>query len=277
MFKTYKKLIAFGFFFIVLSTGNAAFAATPQTGGLGNIGFFHDYLIEPFSALLKGVAGLFNGEYGLSIMLVTIIVRVIVLPLFVHQFKKQRVFQEKMAVIKPQVDSIQAKIKKNKDPEKQKELQMEMMKLYQENNLNPLAMGCLPMLVQFPILIGFYYAIRSTPEIASHSFLWFSLGQSDILVSLCAGAMYFIQAYVSQKLNTKYSAAPQNPAAQQSAKIMVFFFPVMMTIFSLNVPAALPLYWFTSGLFLTVQNVILQQTYHKNKNKEIATQTEPAN
>ncbi|MCY8523558.1 membrane protein insertase YidC [Bacillus atrophaeus] len=277
MFKTYKKLIAFGFFFIVLSTGNAAFAATPQTGGLGNIGFFHDYLIKPFSALLKGVAGLFNGEYGLSIMLVTIIVRVIVLPLFVHQFKKQRVFQEKMAVIKPQVDSIQAKIKKNKDPEKQKELQMEMMKLYQENNLNPLAMGCLPMLVQFPILIGFYYAIRSTPEIASHSFLWFSLGQSDIFVSLCAGAMYFIQAYVSQKLNTKYSAAPQNPAAQQSAKIMVFFFPVMMTIFSLNVPAALPLYWFTSGLFLTVQNVILQQTYHKNKNKEIAAQTEPAN
>ncbi|WP_445429324.1 membrane protein insertase YidC [Bacillus atrophaeus] len=277
MFKTYKKLIAFGFFFIVLSTGNAAFAATPQTGGLGNIGFFHDYLIEPFSALLKGVAGLFNGEYGLSIMLVTIIVRVIVLPLFVHQFKKQRVFQEKMAVIKPQVDSIQAKIKKNKDPEKQKELQMEMMKLYQENNLNPLAMGCLPMLVQFPILIGFYYAIRSTPEIASHSFLWFSLSQSDILVSLCAGAMYFIQAYVSQKLNTKYSAAPQNPAAQQSAKIMVFFFPVMMTIFSLNVPAALPLYWFTSGLFLTVQNVILQQTFHKNKNKEIAAQTEPAN
>ncbi len=236
--------------------------------------FFHDYLIEPFSALLKGVAGLFHGEYGLSIILVTIIVRIVVLPLFVNQFKKQRVFQEKMAVIKPQVDSIQAKMKQTKDAEKQKELQMEMMKLYREHNLNPMAMGCLPMLVQFPILIGFYYAIRSTPEIASHSFLWFSLGHSDILVSLCAGAMYFLQAYISQKLNEKYSPAAQNPAAMQSAKIMVFIFPVMMTVFSLNVPAALPLYWFTSGLFLTVQNVLLQQTHHKKK--QAAAQAEPA-
>ncbi|MCY8721093.1 membrane protein insertase YidC [Bacillus sp. S10C12M] len=273
MLKTYQKLLALGIFLVILCTGNAAFAATNQVGGLSNVGFFHDYLIEPFSALLKGVAGLFHGEYGLSIILVTLIVRVVVLPLFVNQFKKQRMFQEKMAVIKPQVDSIQAKLKKTKDPEKQKELQMEMMKLYQEHNINPLAMGCLPMLIQFPILIGFYYAIRSTHEIASHSFLWFSLGQSDILVSLSAGVMYFVQAYVAQKLSAKYSAVPQNPAAQQSAKLMVFIFPVMMTIFSLNVPAALPLYWFTSGLFLTVQNIVLQMTHHKSK--KTAGLTEP--
>ncbi|QHJ97474.1 membrane protein insertase YidC [Bacillus subtilis] len=273
MLKTYQKLLAMGIFLIVLCSGNAAFAATNQVGGLSNVGFFHDYLIEPFSALLKGVAGLFHGEYGLSIILVTIIVRIVVLPLFVNQFKKQRIFQEKMAVIKPQVDSIQAKLKKTKDSEKQKELQMEMMKLYQEHNINPLAMGCLPMLIQSPIMIGLYYAIRSTPEIASHSFLWFSLGQSDILVSLSAGAMYFIQAYVAQKLSAKYSAVPQNPAAQQSAKLMVFIFPVMMTIFSLNVPAALPLYWFTSGLFLTVQNIVLQMTHHKSKKTAALTES----
>ncbi len=106
---------------------------------------------------------------------------------------------------------------------KQREIQQEMMQLYQKHNINPLAMGCLPMLIQFPILIGFYYAIRSTPEIASHSFLWFNLGHSDIIVSLCAGFMYFIQFYVSQKLNAQN--AQTNPAAQQSAKIMGFFFP----------------------------------------------------
>lgn len=119
------------------------------------------------------------------------------------------------------------------------------------------------MLIQFPILIGFYYAIRSTPEIASHSFLWFNLGHSDIIVSLSAGFMYFIQFYVSQKLNAQN--AQSNPAAQQSAKIMGFFFPVMMTIFSINVPAALPLYWLTSGLLLTIQSVVLHQVYQKNK------------
>ncbi|MGY0702133.1 membrane protein insertase YidC [Bacillus subtilis] len=273
MLKTYQKLLAMGIFLIVLCSGNAAFAATNQVGGLSNVGFFHDYLIEPFSALLKGVAGLFHGEYGLSIILVTIIVRIVVLPLFVNQFKKQRIFQEKMAVIKPQVDSIQVQLKKTKDPEKQKELQMEMMKLYQEHNINPLAMGCLPMLIQSPIMIGLYYAIRSTPEIASHSFLWFSLGQSDILMSLSAGIMYFVQAYIAQKLSAKYSAVPQNPAAQQSAKLMVFIFPVMMTIFSFNVPAALPLYWFTSGLFLTVQNIVLQMTHHKSKKTAALTES----
>ncbi|MCI3988294.1 YidC/Oxa1 family membrane protein insertase, partial [Bacillus vallismortis] len=76
------------------------------------------------------------------------------------------------------------------------------------HNINPLAMGCLPKLIQFPILIVFYYAISSTPEIASHSFLWFSLGQSDILMSLSAGVMYYVQAYVAQKQSAKYSAVP---------------------------------------------------------------------
>ncbi|MCY9035453.1 OxaA precursor, partial [Bacillus inaquosorum] len=58
-----------------------------------------------------------------------------------------------------------------------------------------------------------------------------------------------------------------------SSKLMVFIFPVMMTIFSLNVPAALPLYWFTSGLFLTLQNIVLQMTHHKSKNAASLTET----
>ncbi|MCV6900841.1 YidC/Oxa1 family membrane protein insertase, partial [Escherichia coli] len=78
-------------------------------------------------------------------MFVTLIVRLLIFPLFANQFKKQRVMQEKMALVKPQIDEIQSKLKKTKEPEKQKELQMEMMKVYKENNVNPLAMGCLPM------------------------------------------------------------------------------------------------------------------------------------
>ena len=89
------KMDCFRIVFIVLFI-RSAFAATSQTqtGGLGNIGFFHDYLIEPFLPI-KRCGVLFHGEYGLSIILVTIIVRIVVLPLFVNQFKKQRVFQEK--------------------------------------------------------------------------------------------------------------------------------------------------------------------------------------
>ena len=60
-----------------------------------------------------------------------------------------------MALVKPQIDQIQSKLKKTKDPEKQKELQMEMMKVYKENNVNPLAMGCLPMLIQIQLFLAF--------------------------------------------------------------------------------------------------------------------------
>ncbi|MCJ2147821.1 MULTISPECIES: membrane protein insertase YidC [Bacillus] len=257
-----KQLFATAMFLIMtMFIGEQASAATGSTGGSDN--FFQHYVVGPFSELIKGIAGFFHGNYGLSIIFVTIIVRVLVFPLFANQYKKQRAMQEKMALVKPELDAIQSKLKKTKDPVKQREIQQEMMQLYQKHNINPLAMGCLPMLIQFPILIGFYYAIRSTPEIASHSFLWFNLGHSDIIVSLCAGFMYFIQFYVSQKLNAQN--AQSNPAAQQSAKIMGFFFPVMMTIFSINVPAALPLYWLTSGLLLTIQSVVLHQVYQKNK------------
>ncbi|MGR3289127.1 MULTISPECIES: membrane protein insertase YidC [Bacillus] len=245
-----------------LAVGGHASAATGAPSSDGN--FFQHYIVLPFSELIKGIAGFFNGSYGLSIIVVTIIVRFLVMPLFANQYKKQRTMQEKMALVKPEMDAIQSKLKKTKDPVKQREIQQEMMKLYQKHNINPLAIGCLPMLIQFPILIGFYYAIRSTPEIATHTFLWFNLGHSDIIMSLCAGLMYFIQFYVSQKLNAQ-NAAQSNPAAQQSAKIMGFFFPVMMTVFSINVPAALPLYWMTSGMFLTVQNFVFHQMYKKNK------------
>ncbi|WP_416333574.1 membrane protein insertase YidC [Bacillus glycinifermentans] len=255
------------FLMMTLFVGEHASAAGTAAADNGNI--FQHYIVLPFSNLIKGIAGFFHGSYGLSIIVVTIIVRFLVMPLFANQYKKQRIMQEKMALAKPEMDAIQSKLKKTKDPVKQREIQQEMMQLYQKHNINPLAIGCLPMLIQFPILIGFYYAIRSTPEIASHTFLWFNLGHSDIFMSLCAGFMYFIQFYVSQKLNAQ-NAAQSNPAAQQSTKIMGFFFPVMMTIFSINVPAALPLYWMTSGLFLTVQNVVFHQMYKKDKGIEPA-------
>ncbi|NPC93213.1 membrane protein insertase YidC [Bacillus sp. WMMC1349] len=243
--------------------GKVSLAASNGTQGSED-GFLHHYFVMPFSELIKGIGEFFHGNYGLAVILVTIIVRLLVLPLFANQFKKQRAMQEKMAVAKPEMDAIQSKLKKTKDPVKQREIQQEMMILYKKHNINPLAIGCLPMLIQLPILYGFYNAIRSTQEITDHSFLWFNLGHSDLFVSLCAGMMYLIQFYVSQKLNVQNSVQ-SNPAAQQSAKIMGIFFPVMMTIFSLNAPAALPLYWMTSGLFLTVQSVVFHQVYKKKK------------
>ncbi|WP_198434023.1 membrane protein insertase YidC, partial [Virgibacillus salexigens] len=77
-------------------------------------------------------------------------------------------------------------------------MQQEMMQLYQEHQFNPItSMGCLPMLIQFPVIIAYYYAIRNSPEIATHSFLWFNLGEVDLILPFIAAAKYFIQSRVS--------------------------------------------------------------------------------
>ncbi|GAB2560087.1 YidC/Oxa1 family membrane protein insertase [Gracilibacillus alcaliphilus] len=104
------------------------------------------------------------------------------------------------------------------------------------------------MIIQFPILIGFYYAIRSTPEIASHSFLWFNLGDVDIWMAVIAMIVYFIQFKVSQ--------IGMEPRQKKQIAIIGLLSPVMIGVVSFGAPAALPLYWATGGLFLIVQTVI---------------------
>ncbi|OLP64521.1 Membrane protein insertase MisCB precursor [Bacillus pumilus] len=259
-----KRIVTAFVTLFLMTIASPAFAANAQTN-TNTDGFFHHFFVQPFSELIIWLAHFFHDDYGLSIMFVTLIVRLLIFPLFANQFKKQKIMQEKMALIKPQIDEIQDKLKKIKEPEKQKELQMDMMQVYKENNINPLAMGCLPMLIQIPIVLGFYSAIRSTPEIATHSFLWFNLGQTDLLVAIFAGAMYVLQFYVTQRYAKK--SGTQTESALKQAKIMGMIFPVMMLILSMNAPAALPLYWMTSGFLLTVQTVILHVMYQKSKTR----------
>lgn len=119
-----------------------------------------------------------------------------------------------------------------------------------------MAAGCLPLIIQTPILIGFYYAIMRTPEIAEQSFLWFHLGETDILLITLTVIMYYIQARVGliglEKTQRKQMA------------LMSLISPIMIGIISLNVPAVLPMYWTVGGLFLIVQTLIIKNTCIKD-------------
>lgn len=218
----------------------------------GNI--FHQFLVEPFINGIHGLAGLFNGSFGFAIIFITIILRLILLPLMLRQYKNQHAMKEKMDGLKPELDELQAKIKSCKDQKEQQKLQKEMMGLYQKHGVNPLAMGCLPMLIQMPILMGLYYAISGSKEIASHSFLWFNLGHSDILITLIAGVVYYLQFKVSQ------TTLPT--AQQQQMKMMGLLSPIMIVFFSFNAPAALPLYWAVGGTFLILQTMLSRKIYN---------------
>jgi YidC/Oxa1 family membrane protein insertase len=230
-------------------------ACSAQTTNGKSTGFFQTYFVHPFALFIKYVADMFNGNYGIAIILVTIIIRLVLMPLMLRQYKNQMIMKEKMDVLKPEMDAIQKKMKAEKDPKKKQELQAELMGLYQKHGVNPLNMGCLPLLIQMPILTGFYYAIRNNPEIGHHQFLWFSLGHSDIVITIIAGLVYYFQFKVSQT---------NMPSAQQEQmKYMGLLSPLMIVMFSLKSPAALPLYWVVGGSFLIIQTMLSQRLYKK--------------
>jgi YidC/Oxa1 family membrane protein insertase len=233
----------------------------------GNDGtFFQNTFVAPFTWLIHFFAGITDGSFGLAIIFITILIRLMLMPLMLKQYRNQQNMKVKMEVFKPEMDEIQKKVKEAKDPAVKQQLQQEMMALYQKHGLNPLSVGCLPMLIQMPILMGLYYAIKGSSEIASHSFLWFNLGHPDIWITAAAGVIYYFQFRVTQ------SNLPEQQRKQM--QYMGFLSPVMIVMFSLNSPAALPLYWTVGGLFLIGQTLLARRIYkiqdsHKSLSKTL--------
>ncbi len=251
MTKSAKKLVLV--LMTILTAIMLSACSTTGSGSGSGGGWFHNTVVEPFASLIHGTAMLFNGSFGLAIILITLIIRLLLMPLMLRQYKKQQTMKVKMELIKPEMDRIQKKLKTTKDQKEQQNLQREMMDLYKTHGVNPLSMGCLPMIIQMPILMGFYYAIRGSQEIASHTFLWFNLGHSDLILTAIAGIVYYLQFRVTQNTMT----AEQ----QKQMKFMGLISPIMIVMVSLNAPAALPLYWTVGGIFLILQSMLGRKLY----------------
>ncbi len=124
------------------------------------------------------------------------------------------------------------------------------MALFQKHGVNPLA-GCFPILIQMPILIGFYHAIMRTQAISEHSFLWFDLGEKDpfYILPIVAGVATFVQQKLMMAGN-----AQQNP----QMAMMLWIMPIMIIVFAINFPAALSLYWVVGNLFMIAQTFLIK-------------------
>jgi YidC/Oxa1 family membrane protein insertase len=238
----------------------SACSASSYSKPVKHTGFFNNYFVEPFAKVIHFTADIFGGNYGIAIILITILIRLILMPLMLNTFKKQQVMKVKMDVLKPEMTAIQAKIKQAKTKEEQSKLQQEMMGLYKKHGVNPLNMGCLPLIIQMPFLMGFYYAIRGSSEIASHSFLWFNLGHRDIPMAIIAGIMYFFQSRVS--------LIGMTPEQEKQMKMMSLLSPIMILFVSFNAPAALPLYWAVGGAFLIGQTYLSKKIYQPKPSNE---------
>ncbi|MBY7145158.1 YidC family membrane integrase SpoIIIJ [Virgibacillus sp. NKC19-3] len=215
-------------------------------------GIWNTWLVYPLSQFITYLAELFNENYGLAIIIVTILARLLLLPLNIKQLKSSRAMQE----VQPKLQELQKKYS-SKDQKTQQKLQEETMALFQKNGVNPLA-GCLPIFVQMPILMAMYHSIMRTEEISTHSFLWFELGSPDpfFILPLIAGGATFFQ----QKLMMAGNPSASNPQMQ----VMLYVMPIMIGVFAIFFPSALALYWVVGNVFMVAQTLLINKPMMRN-------------
>jgi len=210
---------------------------------------------NPVLNVLIALSHLLSGEFGLAIIALTIIVRLISWPLTKRQLKSSKALQE----MQPKIQELQKKYGKNKQ-----KLQQETMKLYKEAGVNPL--GCLwPMLVQLPIWIALYQAIMgalaTTPEnlldLAHRLYSWDIVNQAIPLSSMFLGldlgsSGNFILAIIvggTMWVQQKMTQAPAvDPRQQSTSRMMTLMMPLMFGFITLLVPSGLALYWAVSNI-----------------------------
>jgi YidC/Oxa1 family membrane protein insertase len=207
------------------------------------------------------------GAYGIAIIVLTIMIRLILAPLQQFQLVTQRRTMVEQRKLAPQVAELRKKYKK--DPTK---LNAETMKLYQEHGVNPLGglVGCLPLIVQLPILTALYYVFQNFAK-AGHPpqpFLWVANLNENPNHHLIPGLPVPIPAYLVFPLLAALTTLVQsrmlqmppapNPTEQElqtqsMQRTMVWLSPLMIGYFALNVPAGLGLYWFVGNCVSIIQ------------------------
>ena len=233
-------------------------------------------LVHPLLSLLIGAYG-FLRDFGLAIVIVTIAIRLALYPLFVTQIRSQRAMQE----IGPALNELKAK--HGKDRQRMAE---EQMKLYKERGVNP-AMGCLPLLIQMPILFAMYAAFIQAPTLtgdqlsgilwpfvpnpvapggtldtAAHWLPWIGdcttptatahgLACHDPfgVLPIVAGLTQLIASLMAQPTQAPPNQDPQARMMQS----MVYYFPIITVVIAWNLPSGLAVYWVTTTLFQIVQ------------------------
>jgi len=206
------------------------------------------------TGLLWGLKGLYRvvRNYGVAIMLLTIIVRIIFWPVTHKGTESMR----KMQALQPQLKEIREKFKDN--PQR---MQKETMEFYKTNKVNPMG-GCLPMLIQIPVFIALFTVLRSAIELRFSRFLWISdLSEPENLFAgmiPVAGSLNILPLLMAATMMWQQKLTPTAGDPQQQ-KMMAVMMPIMMLFFFYTMPSGLVLYWTTSQVLMIVQMLIKKQ------------------
>ncbi len=243
-----------------------------------------DFIAKPMGVMVKFIYDMLKfvdnpviSAYALAIIVAGVLLKLVLLPLT----KKQTDSMKNMQQLQPELEKLKKKYKNDKET-----LNRKTMELYQENNVNPMG-GCLPLLIQFPILIGFFYVLRDPVKYAfetqaaydaiNKSFLWIQdlgfpanhifesgavnglnigvalpfVGQALPILALIAGLTTY---YQSKMMQSGQSGGSDQAASTQNT--MTKIMPLMIFFFALSFPAGLTLYWTVSNSFQIVQQYV---------------------
>lgn len=221
----------------------------------------NEYFIIPVFKYLESVMS----NYGLIILILTLIIKTIISPLTFSSYKSQA----KMRVLKPQIDAINAKY----PPEKAMERQQATMALYKKAGVNPMG-GCLPMLLQMPILFAAFRFFPAAIELRGESFLWADdLSTYDSILDLPFSipfygdhvSLFCLLMCVTQVLYTKFTMQAQSSAQMPGMNVMMYMMPVMLLFFFNDYPSGLCYYYFLSSLVTVIQTMVIKRFFIDDK------------
>lgn len=206
------------------------------------------WVLYPLSQLIIWLSQVMGNNYGLGIIIFTILIRILLTPLTLMQMKSQ----SKVMELQPELDAIKAKYP-GKDRHSMEQMQAEQQALFDSKGVNQFA-GCLPTLIQLPIMMALYQVISRTELLRQGHLLWADLGKPDpyFIFPLLAAVMTFLTTYLTSKAN---------PQKNISLKMMMFSMPVMIFFISFALPSAISLYWFISNLITVITILLFNNPY----------------
>lgn len=237
---------------------------------------YHEILFRPLFNLLVAITNFLpNHSIGIAIILVTIIVRLVLLPSSLHQARLQQKNQAKLAGLQKELKAIHEEHKNDKAKRAE-----ETMALYRKSGVNP-ASGCLPLLIQLPILLALYrvflsglkaetfrnlYSFVAVPTQLQSTFFGLDLSMPSIYLGVLAGVAQFIQMRFFNPSPAMQPGMDQSSEQMMASmqKNMMYVFPVMTVFISLQLPAALALYWFVSTVLALGQQYMIKKALKLN-------------
>ncbi|MEI7621085.1 MAG: YidC/Oxa1 family membrane protein insertase [Candidatus Moraniibacteriota bacterium] len=236
------------------------------------LALFHTIVYQPLYNILIFLYNVIPGkDFGISIILITILLRTLLIPLYKQQIESQKKLQE----LQPKIKALQEKTKHNKEQQTK-----QLMELYKENQTNPFS-GCLPLIVQLVFLIAIYqvlitissnglvadtaqlYSFVADPGKINQLFIFLvDLTKPSIVIAALAAVTQYFQTKMLMDQQPVSTVAPDSDKpdiAQMMNKQMLYLGPFLTLFIGIKFPAGLSLYWLAGTIFMLVQQILMQK------------------